>query len=403
MTNRSVLVLNHFARHHEEPGGTRHAEMFSKLDGWNARIIAGDRGLLGRGRRRSHGIVETVRVFPYSGNGPARVVNWVSYAVTSLVRGVRVRRVDVVYGSSPHLLAPVSAWVIARIRRAAFVLEIRDVWPKILVEMGAMSVTNPIYRALLRLERFLYRRADWIVYMADGVERHLVANGADPDRLTFIPNAADPADFRVEESRDVLRDHYGFEGVVAIYAGAHGPADGLDLLLDAAVAAAPCSRDLRIVLIGDGVEKPRLQDRVRCERIDNVDFRDPIPKLEIPALLFAADIGVHCLADVPLFREGVSPNKLFDYMAAGLPVITNTPGICSDFVRAADGGQAVAPDGLAEGLVFLAQMSTEGRQKIGERGRDFLGSTRSRTAMATKLAAVLDSATGVRTSKGRLK
>ena len=117
---------------------------------------------------------------------------------------------------------------------------------------------------------------------------------------------------------------------------------------------------------------------------------DPIPKSEIPDLLAAADIGVHCLANVEMFRTGVSPNKLFDYMAAGLPAITNTPGVCSDFVLASRGGRAVPPDGLAGALVELASLSADARSDIGRLGREHLDATRSRSAMVTRLQVLLD-------------
>lgn len=117
---------------------------------------------------------------------------------------------------------------------------------------------------------------------------------------------------------------------------------------------------------------------------------EPVPKSEMPDLLSAADVGVHCLADVELFRTGVSPNKLFDYMAAGRAVITNTPGVCSDYVEASDGGISVSPRGLGDGLVRLAQLDDDERAALGASGRAHLAATQSRTAMAARLAALLN-------------
>lgn len=391
-SSRKVLVLNHFARPRYLPGGTRHVELFSRLEGWDARIIAGDRGLRGSDWYGHDGLLETVRTTPYGTNGSARIMNWVSFGFTSFIRGVRTRPLDLVYGSSPHMLSALSAWAIARVRRVPFVLEVRDIWPKVLVDMGTLSETSKVYRLLSALERFLHARADHVVFMAEGVEQHLTALGVPTAATTFIPNGADAADFVPSASRDTLRRKYGFDDVVAIYAGAHGPANGLDLLLDAAAELAGHA-PLTVVLVGDGVEKAKLQERVRTEGLTNVRFMDPVPKNEIPDLLAAADIGIHCLADVELFRSGVSPNKLFDYMAAGLPAITNTPGVCSDFVKESQGGRAVAPTGLAGALGELAQLSGAERAEMGARGLDHLEATRSRTAMAARLQAVLDSLT----------
>ena len=388
--SRRVVVFNHFAAPPESPGGTRHIELFSRLDGWDVRILAANRNLLTGELVRPHAPLETVWVSPYSGNGPARILNWVSYSLTAFARALRIGRVDVFYGSSPHLLAAFVGLAMARIRRVPFVLEIRDVWPKVLAEMGGMSPESTVYRILEKLESVLYRHADRIVIMAEGVESHLVERGVDSDRIEFIPNAADSADFVPTAGRDVLRDRYGFVGVVAVYAGAHGPANGLDLLLDAAREAVVTEPELLLVLVGNGVAKAGLVDRARRENLTNVRFMDPIPKSEIPDLLAAADIGVHCLANVEMFRTGVSPNKLFDYMAAGLPAITNTPGVCSDFVLASRGGRAVPPDGLAGALVELASLSADARSDIGRLGREHLDATRSRSAMVTRLQVLLD-------------
>ena len=391
VVTRRVVVLNHFAVPIESPGGTRHIELFSRLPGWNARIIAANRNLSTGGTVRPHPPLETVWVSPYSGNGSARILNWLSYSVTAFTRSVRIRDVDLVYGSSPHLFAALVGLFVARIRRVPFVLEIRDVWPKVLADMGWMSPDSPVYRALELLESVLYRHADRIVILASGVRSYLVDRGVEPDRIVIIPNAADAEDFVPTATRDELRDRYRFTGVVAVYTGAHGPANGLDLLLDVAADAAQRSPELLVVMVGGGPSKTGLVDRALGDGLTNVRFMDPIPKSEIPDLLAAADIGVHCLADVELFRPGVSPNKLFDYMAAGLPVVTNTPGETSEFVEESGAGFAAAPGDLGVVLRAMCDLNPDERQMIGRRGRDYLQLNRSRAEMALRLREMLDS------------
>lgn len=388
---RTVVVLNHFAQPLSSPGGTRHVELFSKLTGWQARVIAADRNLLDGSPVRAGGVLETVRVTPYSGNGAARVVSWCSFALTGSFRALRAPRIDVVYGSSPHLLAALTGWMAARVRRVPFVLEVRDVWPKVLLDMGALTESSVIYRLLSRLERFLYRRSDQIVILAEGVRPYLLGHGVADERIVFVPNGADAGDFRPSVDRVELRLRYAFEGIVAIYAGAHGPANGLDLLLDAARQLKTTCPELRIVLIGDGALKPNLMKRAEQEQLDNVTFMNPVPKSEVRDVMSAADIGVHCLADVELFRTAVSPNKLYDYMAAGLPVITNTPGEVSDFVNQSGGGEAVAPHGLADGLRAVYSIDDERRRELGASGRDYLAHTRSRRDMAERIETMLES------------
>ncbi|MFF5322635.1 glycosyltransferase family 4 protein [Janibacter hoylei] len=383
--NRRVLVLNHFAAPRGEAGGTRHVELFSRLEGWEHLIVASNLNpQTGRRVGDSDGFV-TVPVMGYSSNGISRILNWVSYAVMATLRGLRVGRVDVVYGSSPHLLAALAAWVLSVLKRAPFVLEVRDLWPKVLVDMNHMSESAPIYRALTVLEEFLYARAKTIVIMAEGSRTELVARGVDESKIVYIPNGADPEDFEPSAPRDELRARYGFDKVTAVYAGAHGPANGLDLLLDGAEA----TPDVDVVLVGGGVLKDSLRANSEDRGLDNVRFMDPIPKDEIPDLLAAADIGLHVLADVPLFRSAVSPNKVFDYMAAGLPTLTNCPGLITDLVNDAGAGLTVAPAALGDGLTALAAMTTQAREAMGHTAQSWIGDNQSRRSMAGRLATAL--------------
>ncbi|MGC4875764.1 glycosyltransferase family 4 protein [Micromonospora sp. DT43] len=383
MTRRRVLVLNHFAVPPGHPGGTRHVELFGRLPGWSHVIIASRRNMItGRPQRPEPGF-HPVAVTPYRGNGLGRVLNWASYGVTATVAGLRQPRPDVVYASSPHLLAGLSGCVVAALRRTPFVLEVRDLWPRVLVEMGTLSETSTAYRALERLERFLYRRADRVVILAAGVRQAIESKGVPPERIVFIPNAADPDDFVPSGDRDELRRRYGFTRRTAVYAGAHGPANGLDLLLTAARAVP----EIDVVLVGSGVEKARL--RAAARDIPTVRFLDPVPKTEIPDLLHAADVGVHVLADVELFRAGVSPNKVFDYMAAGLPIVTNSPGIVGDLVLGADAGSVTPPGHLAHGLAQMVQASPDELAKMGAAGQRWIRDNQSRTAMSGALGRLL--------------
>lgn len=385
-----VLVLNHFAVPRDQAGGTRHVELFGRLAGWDHLIIASDFNQVTGQRVAAERGIAVVHVPEYSANGGRRVLGWLLYAARALLMGLRQRDVDVVYGSSPHLLSPLAAWLIAAVKRRPFVMEVRDLWPQVLLDMGSLSASSPVYRALALLERFLYWRADAIVSMAEGTTRALEARGIDPAKIVYIPNGADPADFTPSAPRDELRARYAFTRFTAIYTGAHGPANGLDLLLDAAVELEAQGRQVDVVLVGGGVEKAQLVARATAEKIAAVRFFDPVPKSEIPDLLAAADLGLHVLADVELFRTAVSPNKLFDYMAAGLPVVTNCGGLIQDLVEQADCGIGVAPTGMASGLAAMSGKPTAELRADGVRGRDWIEAHQSRTAMAERLAGLLD-------------
>ncbi|HEX2893684.1 MAG TPA: glycosyltransferase family 4 protein [Marmoricola sp.] len=385
--SKRVLVLNHFAAPRGQAGGTRHVELFSRLAGWEYLIIASDLNPQTGRRVSAEPGFAVVHVPAYTSNGVRRILNWVAYAARATILGLRQERVDVVYGSSPHLLAALAAWVIAFIKRVPFVMEVRDLWPQVLLDMGQLSESSPVFRLLTRLEHFLYGRARAIVVMAEGSRSVLVARGIPEAKIHYIPNGADPEDFVASASREALRERYGFGRFTAIYAGAHGPANGLDFLLDAADALA--DRELDIVLVGGGVQKDSLMARAAREGLDNVRFLDPVPKTEIPDLLAAADLGLHVLADVDLFRSAVSPNKVFDYMAAALPVLTNSPGSVSDLVTCIGCGVCCGPDEIGRAIAQLLDRAQDDGDEMGGLGRSWVSNFRSRTKMSSDLAAVL--------------
>ncbi|MEH1015181.1 glycosyltransferase family 4 protein [Micromonospora sp. CPCC 206060] len=385
---RQVLVLNQYAKPLHEPGGTRHVELFGRLSGWRHTIVVGDLDNYTRQRFQTtdpHFV--RVRVPSYRGNDHQRVANWISYSLGALRAALRQRpRPDVVYASSPHILTPVAGWLAARIRRSRFVLEIRDLWPETLVSMGYLRSGSITHRLLRALERWLYRRADAIVVVAEGWRSYLVAQGVDESRIEWVSNGAEPADFTLRPEYRSLRSRVPVTGRLVVYAGAHGPLNGLDLLLDAA-AELP---EHTFVLIGDGLEKAHLVERAHAEQLGNVHFLDTIPKRELAGIIGDADVGVHVLANAEIFQLGASPNKLYDYLAAGLPVVTNCPDEPQDIVLSAGAGIAVGPNELVAGLRKLLGEDTATLRAMGGRGRRYIEEHRSRTVMAARLQRLLD-------------
>ncbi len=396
-STRHVLVLNHAAVPADEPGGTRHVELFARLGpGWDHRIVASDRNLLSRRRRRVRTpTFRTVATAPYRESASlGRLLNWASYAAGATVVGVVGPRPEVVYASSPQPLALVAGLVVARLRRSPLVVEVRDLWPDYMVELGAVRRGGRLHTVLSWLEAALYRRAVVVVALTEGVAARVRERGA--TAVVVLPNGADLDAFdRLDDraaARARWRSRLGLDpgAVVAVYLGNHSPAYGLDRLLDAAEAMEGEAPAVTFLLVGDGTAKAGLEQAARARGLAHVRFADPVPKDEVPALLAAADIGLHVLADVPLFRDGVSPNKLYDYFAAGLPVVTNNPGAVGDLVAGLGAGEAVAPDGLTAGVRRLVAAGPDGRGRAGAAGRGFLEAGHSRAAVAARLRALLD-------------
>ena len=391
---RRVLVLNHFALPRSQGGGTRHVELFGRLSGWSHLIVAGNRNNNTQQKFESTSPdFVTVPVPSYASNGVGRMLNWATYAVAALSVGFRRPRPDVVYASSPHLLTPLAGWVLAKVRRTPLVLEVRDLWPRSMVELGYLAEGSRLHGVLVGLERFLYRSADRIVAVAAGWERHFASFGVPADKVILITNGAEPDDFTPKLTRDKARAQLGVDGFVAVYAGAHGPANGLDLILDAAKQLTDCT----FLLVGDGLDKARLVARAREERIDNVRFLDAVPKEKLADVFAGCDAGLHTLAQAELFKEAMSPNKLYDYMAARLPVITNVGGELEKRLIAAGcavqgsppAGESSLPS-LVAAIRNLTDRSVDERATMGARGRDYVEEHASRTVMAARLEQLLD-------------
>lgn len=386
-----VLVLNQYALPRSQGGGTRHIDLFGRLEGWEPLIVA---------TSRNHATQETyssddprfrlVNLPAYEGNGIGRILGWILYMLKATVVGLRTRPLDVVYASSPHLLAGVAGYLVSRIRRKPLVLEIRDLWPESIVAAGALRAGSRVHRALVSLERFLYRKASRIVAVTPGWESHFERLGIEPERITVVPNGTEPSDFVVNESREELRDQYEIAGFTAIFAGSHGPKDGIDLILDAAREVP----EISFLLVGAGSAKEAATQRAEAEGLVNVEFRSTVAKAELPKLLAACDVGIHSVSPLSVFELGMSPNKLFDYMATGIPIVSNASTAIAGLTSDGECGHVGGPGSLGQSLRAVASASDEQRLQWGRTGRQLTSSRFSRVAAAAQLRTILHSIVG---------
>jgi len=337
-----------------------------------------------------------VRTPGYAGNTHARVRNMLAFAwrVWQLKSRARTAAPDVILGSSPHLLAALAAERLARSFGVPFVLEIRDLWPQSLVDLGALSERHPTVMGLRVIERYLYRHAARIVTVLPGVPEYLVARGVPGEKVTWIPNGVN---FELAPEPTPPSGH---APLTVLYAGAHGMANHLDTAIDAArVLQLDGGHAVRFRFVGDGPEKARLQDDARRSGLQNVEFADPVPKTLIYDVLSGADALLVMLKDSPVFQWGVSPNKLYDYMAAGRPVIfcVRTP---TNPVSENDAGFCVPPGdpaALADAVRRLSDMSNEERWSMGRRGRNYVQERHDLRKLSGTLEGVLIEALSART------
>jgi glycosyltransferase involved in cell wall biosynthesis len=341
-----------------------------------------------------------LRTPSYRRNGALRVVNMLAFAAST--RWGRWRRLvsapHVIVGSSPHPFAAFAAQRLAHSLSVPFVFEIRDFWPQSLIDLGNLSRLHPFILVLSAIERHLLARAAEIVTPLPCAREYLVRRGVDGERVHWVPNGVDGL------PKLAPAPVGGSRPFTIVYAGAHGLANGLDVVLDAAAHLQRIGPDVPIVfrLVGDGSEKPRLETRAAAEGIANVRFAPPVPKRDVPAMLAEADACLLILKDSPVFRWGVSPNKLFDYMAAARPVIfaVNAP---NNPVADAEAGLTVRagdPIALSAAAIAMARSAPEEREAMGLRGRALVAAEYTQEHLALRFEAALEAAL-LRAAAGR--
>jgi glycosyltransferase involved in cell wall biosynthesis len=308
---------------------------------------------------------------------------------SSFFIGLGVRKVDLLWGTSPPIFQAITAWMLARLKGVPFLFEVRDLWPAFAVEVGVLRQPLLI-RASEWLERFLYRHADLVIVNSPGFVSHVRARGA--KLIELVPNGSDVAMFDPQTDGSTFRRMHDLEGTfVALYAGAHGLSNDLGVVLD----AAHLLRDeihIAIVLLGDGKDKPALMARAIELGLHNVHFIPPIPKTDMPQALAASDACIAILKPIPLYAT-VYPNKVFDYMAAGRPIILAIEGVIKEVIEEASAGICVPPgdpDTLAQVIRRLAA-DPEGRRAMGLNGRRYLEHHFDRPILAAHLAGLMES------------
>jgi glycosyltransferase involved in cell wall biosynthesis len=397
-----ILLIHQAFAAIDEPGGTRHHELARYLArrGHRVTVIASALTYL-TGTSASGRIpwkqaedggegITILRAYTYNALHRSffhRLLSFFSFMFSSFWIGRGVRRVDVVWGTSPPIFQGVTAWLLARLKGARFLFEVRDLWPAFAVAVGVL--TSP---ALIRmsewLERFLYRRADQLIVNSPGFIDHIQACGG--ENIALLPNGADTAMFDPDaDGADFRRAHGLGDRFVVLYAGAHGLSNDLGIVLEAAQQLA-WHPEIAFVLLGDGKDKPALMAQARQMGLANMVFVPPVPKEGMGNALAAADACLAILKPLAMYRT-VYPNKVFDYMAAGRATVLAIDGVIREVIEAAEGGVYVPPGdalALAEAVLALASDRACTRQ-FGLNARRYLEAHFDRAQVAEELVGVL--------------
>ncbi len=376
----------YFHQHFNSPQGIvgiRSYQMSQALlrQGHSVTMVCGsyDGGVTGltmpfeNGRRR--GLVDGVDVveldLAYSNSDGLfkRGLTFLKFAARSVALAL-TERYDLLFATTTPLTAGIPGIFARWLRGKPFVFEVRDLWPELPKAMGV--IRNPLVLwAMSMLEWASYHSAHRLIGLSPGIVDGIARRGIARSRIALVPNGCD-LDIFASHAKPWRPAQVHADDLMAVFAGTHGVANGLDAVLDAAAELKRRQRDdIKLLLIGQGKLKPALQARAQREGLTNVIFHDAVNKERLSGLMAATDIGIQSLANVPAFYYGTSPNKFFDYIAAGVPVLNNYPGWLAELITQHRCGFAVPPDNPAAFADALEQAAADriALKAMGQRGQ----------------------------------
>lgn len=399
-----VLYCHQYFTTPSQGGGTRSYEFAQHLirKGHQVTMVCGESVKLNLPESSVKGIfrgvvdgIDVIQVAVPSSNYDSivkRVYTFVKFAWLS-IKVVLKEDFDILFATSTPLTAGIPGIVMKCFRKKKFVFEVRDLWPEL---PKALGMKNPFLLAGMSvLEWMSYHLADACIGLSPGICEGITRRSQKGKKIVMIPNGCDLEIFKpITVGKDTLiLEDLEDDDVVAIFTGAHGIANGLDAILDVASVLKSRNRtNIKLVFVGDGKMKPHLMERVAKEKLDNCRFYSSMPKKELNSVISRADIGLMVLANIPAFYYGTSPNKFFDYISAGLPVLINYPGWLADMIQENNLGVVVPadnPQAFADGLISLLD-DNNFKIQCGKNARTFAETHFSRELLADRFVTFLE-------------
>ena len=377
-----ILLIHQAFTAIDEPGGTRHHEFARQLAALGHEItiisspvsyLTGSKISTVRKEEQLNGRIRIIRTYTYPALHKSffhRILSFLSFMISSFSQSLKVKGVDLVWGTTPPIFQAFTAWLVARWKKIPFLLEIRDLWPAFAIAVGVLK-NKMLISLSQQLEHFLYKHADQIIANSPGFVEHISRAGG--ENIRVFPNGSDVSFFNGPDQTNATRKNLGWHNkFVILYAGAHGMSNDLEVVINAAKILEK-SEYIHFAFLGDGKEKKHLMKIANELNLNNVSFHDPVPKNEIAEFMHASDACIAILKPIDMYKT-TYPNKVFDYMAAEKPVILAIDGVIREVVETAECGVFCEP-GNSEAIAAAAsrlQKNPESALLMGKNGRVFL-------------------------------
>jgi len=399
-----ILLIHQMFLEEDDPGGSRYNEM-TKIWTENKHeitVLSGMMHYIGNEKRpeyknkwfvnKKQGSVDVWRCHvseAYNVNFLGRLWGYFSFMFSSIWAGIfKVKgKYDIILVTSPPLFVGITALVLSKLKRIPYVFEVRDLWPESAIDTGVLK-SKPIIKLAFWVEKLIYRNAKKINVLTPAFRKHLIEQkNISPDKVFYIPNASDftlTEDLLKNFDTAALRKKYGWEDrFIITYVGAHGVANGLDQVLDAAELLA--DTNVLFLLIGEGMLKQDLMKQVESRGIKNIAFLPAVPKSEVFKYILMSDMGASILKKVDAFKT-VYSNKTFDYMACKKPILMAIDGVSRELVEEANAGMYIEPENPSEynRIIRIYLADSKMLQDQGEAGYQYARANFDRKILAEK-------------------
>lgn len=319
-----------------------------------------------------------------------RLRNYLSFTWSSVFSGAKhIEKQDVIITESPPLFLGWSGYVLSKMKKAKFVFNVSDLWPESAVKLDVLH-NKAMIKASTWLEEFCYRKAAAVTGQTKGIVDNIVSRGFDKNKVHIITNGVDTEFFKKENRSEEFRESIGIKNKFAVvYAGIHGIAQGLEVLVDAAEIIKE-EKEIQIVFIGEGPEKPMLMNKVKEKKLENVTFLPMQDKKDMPKIIASMDATVVPLKKLDIFK-GALPSKMFENLASEIPIVLAVEGEAENLINDAQAGIVVEPENSKEiaKAILKLHKNKELRESLGKNGRSYVMNNFSREAIARKLENIL--------------